>query len=962
MTHIQRPLTLFLALGLFLGIGAALFAQAYTGSIVGRVQDQTGAVLPGTTVTINSEVLLQPQTALTSETGSYRFAELAIGTYTVTFEMPGFQTLIRENVILQSGATQTINAELALAQVSETVTVSSESPVVDVRETGIPQAFDNERLENIPSARDPWVILEQTPGMLMDRQNVGGNESGQQSGFYNRGTDFAQNQWVYDGVNITDMGAAGATPFYFDFGAFEEMNITTGGQDPSQQTSGTGINFIIKQGTNAWKGQGSFYGTGHQLQGSNIDDDLRDQGAGAGAPIKKILDYGIDVGGPILRDRAWIWGDYGVQDISKGTLGFYIPGCADLDDPACLENDPTMLRNSNVKFNLQITPKNKFNFLFAYNNKTRGTRGAADTRPLETTWRQSGPSYLYKFEDTHIVNDNLLFTGRYAYLDMSFALDYQDPSLREIQAKYDYSTGAYADSYLDYYTVRPNHIANFDGNYFLANALGGDHEFKFGFQFKKAPVESFTTYGGDAWAVSDGGEPLEVWMYRNKAVNYEGTFWALHFQDIYTKGNMTLKVGLRYDHQKGINNESQVPANMVAPDLMPAVVYPGDEEPLIWKNLSPRLGFTYDLTGDGKTIVKASYGRYYDLLDLYYLVSDFNPASVSEMDLPWVDLNGDGNVQRNEIDPDTVYYTRNFDPSNPDSLVSPNQRDPNLSAPVNDEFIVGAERELIPDFSFGVNYIYKRFSNMLQWDYYHKAYRNGPARPFVGIPSSAFVPATEDFEGRTVTYYELGPGYEAVGEFLPNWNDYHQTYQGLEFTGRKRLSNRWMMNFGITINSHKETYETQNAIYNPTGVDLREGGQVFFSGQPYINSKWGLRLDGMYEFPHGIRLAGKLNGRQGYAWLQTFESANRAGGIGRIEVPLEPTGEPRLDNLWYADLRLEKAFFFGRRDVSVMMDIFNLLNANPVLDRERRQNYDTANKVRDVLSPRVVRFGVRVRF
>ncbi len=218
-----------------------------------------------------------------------------------------------------------------------------------------------------------------------------------------------------------------------------------------------------------------------------------------------------------------------------------------------------MLRNTNIKFNLQITPKNKFNFLFAYNNKTRGTRGAADTRPLETTWRQSGPTYLYKFEDTHIVNDNLLFTGRYAYLDMSFALDYQDPSLREIQAKYDYSTGAYADSYLDYLTIRPNHIANFDGNYFLANAIGGDHEFKFGFQYKKAPVESFTTYGGDAWAVSDGGVPLEVWMYRNKAVNYEGTFWALHFQDIFTKGNMTFKLGLRYDYQRGINNESQVP-------------------------------------------------------------------------------------------------------------------------------------------------------------------------------------------------------------------------------------------------------------------------------------------------------------------------------------------------------------------------------------------------------------------
>ncbi len=102
----------------------------------------------------------------------------------MTFELPGFQTLIREGINLRAGATQTINGELGIAELQETVTVSGESPVVDVRQTGIPESFENERLENIPSARDPWVILEQTPGMVMDRQNVGGNESGQQSSFY----------------------------------------------------------------------------------------------------------------------------------------------------------------------------------------------------------------------------------------------------------------------------------------------------------------------------------------------------------------------------------------------------------------------------------------------------------------------------------------------------------------------------------------------------------------------------------------------------------------------------------------------------------------------------------------------------------------------------------------------------------------------------------------------------------
>ncbi len=118
----------------------------------------------------------------------------------------------------------------------------------------------------------------------------------------------------------------------------------------------------------------------------------------------------------------------------------------------------------------------------------------------------------------------------------------------------------------------------------------------------------------------------------------------------------------------------------------------------------------------------------------------------------------------------------------------------------------------------------------------------------------------------------------------------------------------------------------------------------------------------MYEFPLGIRLAGKLNGTARLRHAPNVRERNRAGGIGRIEVLLEPTGEQRLDNLWYADLTAREGVLFGRADLSVMMDIFNLLNANPVFDRERRQNYDTANKVRDVLSPRVVRFGVRLRF
>jgi len=213
MQH-RRFIMGIVTLGLVLGVSAGLFAQVNVGGIDGRVFDQTGAVIPEVTVTITSPVLLAQQTATTGATGAYRFAQLPVGIYTVTFELARFRTVVREGVILTAGTTVTINADLGLAEVAETLTVSTSSPVVDLRATDVTENFSRERLENIPTSRDPWVIVEQSPGIVMDRQNVGGNESGQQSQWSTRGTNFSQNIWYYDGIDISDMAAAGATPMY----------------------------------------------------------------------------------------------------------------------------------------------------------------------------------------------------------------------------------------------------------------------------------------------------------------------------------------------------------------------------------------------------------------------------------------------------------------------------------------------------------------------------------------------------------------------------------------------------------------------------------------------------------------------------------------------------------------------------------------------------------------------------
>jgi len=105
----------------------------------------------------------------------------------VNFALTGFKTVITENVRVTVGFSAQINAQLAVSTVQETVTVTGESPIVDTKATGTRQTFTNDLLQGIPSARDPWVILQQTAGIAMDRENVGGNMSGQQSNFVSRG-------------------------------------------------------------------------------------------------------------------------------------------------------------------------------------------------------------------------------------------------------------------------------------------------------------------------------------------------------------------------------------------------------------------------------------------------------------------------------------------------------------------------------------------------------------------------------------------------------------------------------------------------------------------------------------------------------------------------------------------------------------------------------------------------------
>ena len=218
------------------------------------------------------------------------------------------------------------------------------------------------------------------------------------------------------------------------------------------------------------------------------------------------------------------------------------PDCADPNDVTCLQDNPYELCHLNVKANVQVSPNNKLNFLFSRNEKSCPIEVRVSTSPtFETTQRQSGPGYLYKLEDTHIVSSNLLITGRFAFFDTGFDLKYQAPGLRNVQASYELTTGIFDRSAWSFETEQPNIIANFDGNYFLPGRAGGDHEMQFGLQYRHYGVKTRRDYGGDVSSVFRAGEAAGGWFYRPGNLAYEMTTLGVYVQDIFTWGRWNLK-------------------------------------------------------------------------------------------------------------------------------------------------------------------------------------------------------------------------------------------------------------------------------------------------------------------------------------------------------------------------------------------------------------------------------------
>ncbi len=1017
-----------LVLGMMLAAPALSTAQQ-PGEIFGKVTDASGAVMPGVTVTLTSPVLLQPQVATSSETGSYRFPQLAIGVYSVKFELPGFRTVVKEGIRIEIGFNAQINATLEVSAVQETVTVTGESPVVDTRDTGRGSRFNQEALQAIPSARDPWVIIEQSAGVAMDRQNVGGSASGQQSNFVARGAAMREQKWNLDGVDITDMSATGGSPVYFDFDAFEEMQISTGGSDVTMQSPGVGVNLVTKSGTDKLHGSARYYITDENFQSINVDDTLRKQGATTGNPIQNIKDYGFEAGGPIKRGRAWFWGSYGKQNINVGINTFY-KATADCQamkaalkaDPLavavkdtwpCLNADQTLLNNYNAKVGVRTFANNQFSMFFNAAEKVRNARDASDLRPLETTYRQIGVTRAdlgsswwktgmpksYKWSDRHVFSDKFMIEGSYAHVGNNFALTFHEDSLRDVQAMYERTAvaGLWNRSYLESVYVRPTDSVDVMGNYFVPGWLGGDHSFKFGFKYRNDIAHSETTYGGDAYVAFNSGTkaafttPESAYIYRPGITEYGLHNRNFYVQDSYNRKRLTVNLAVRFDYQTDFANPATSAAHQFFGqktfagvyndgglfsgryngtyagntfNQLPDISFSGADAGVAWKDWSPRVGLTYDLTGNGRNVVKFNYARYVGQLGTGNMSSTYNTLVTTYVRYPWVDLNGDKSVQANEVVLTAIPLnsTGGYNYNNPTQTTTTGKVDPNLTADKTDELLVSFDRQIGNEFGVSAAYIWRKYTNF-RWSPTDN-WSSDEYRPVQWAPAASTCPAGATCP--TVTYYERlrQPPVEYT---YTNRPDYWRGYNGVELTARKRMSNRWLMNASFAYNDAPEHYDSPASYQDPTDIEAFNGGQYAPEstssgiGNVFVNARWIFRLTGAYQLPIvDMNVAAFYNARDGYPFIREVRTPNRPFGGGSTDVNLEKVGDERLPTFQTIDFRIDKPFtFFKQLRVIASMDIFNLLNGNTELSIRGLQNASNANQISSLLAPRVLRFGVR---
>jgi hypothetical protein len=923
----------------------SLSAQIRTGEIRGKVVSKEGLPLSGVKITL-SRPQAADEKAVTGRSGIFRFPAVFPGSdYSLKAELLDFKTVDRAGVVVALGGRVSADFVLEPGKPGELVKVTTPTPSIDRTRFTAGASFGWTELQTLPTARDPWVIVQLVPGVMIDRENVGGNESSEQSHFVTRGdnSDGMDSTWVVDGIDVTDPVDLGLSDVNYDFDAIDLISVTTGGAaDVTQQTGGIAVNILTRRGGNKIAGTARFFLTDHAFQSDNLTTALRSQGVPNTNKIQQIRDFGASVGGPLFKDRLWFWLAYGVQDLFSYTIYDF--------------QDRALLGNYNFKLNAAPFAGNRFEALFSTSQKERFGVNADRSKPEgdHQTGRFRLGSPIFKVQDEQAIGNTLYLSAKFTWTNTGTTIRPMVDEALATPVAFDVAEGVYVPFSTafgrswDYsQAVRTDKAMQLAATLFKDDLLGMSHEIKGGLEFADKKATSVSGFAQNYEVFRDFTDPLidlgqglvvppanwqRFMLNRDNRQVALGSRSSGYLQDTITKGRFALQLGLRYDFQKpslgavGISSVLSSWSNVFTQDAitslgayLPSLAVNAVGGRYQWSTWSPRIGFSWDLKGDGRTVLKLALAQYGDALAAGANVP--RPLGLAgNLAFWWNDADADSMVDRTEIfwkysavhagTPNQLYALfastgalteaataalvggfesdaylagnfSGFDWNNRTAINYDNLTtffrsdvDPSVknvkTSPRTREIMLSLEKELRPDLAASVSATYRRYDNF-DWAKLFYPADIYPSTPDLVIDNTqtwyavaGTIPASVKIGSNTVELRDAAgkSWYLPIASFpgdtpyrMVDKSSSYRTYVGLDLAVTKRLSHRWLLNASATLQDQR--FYSGGSFIDPTN-------QWALDGQPFGN--WGIGSGGKVPVQMYSRWLVKLSGLYQLPW------------------------------------------------------------------------------------------------
>ena len=911
-------------------------------AIAGTVRDQSGAVLPGVTVEAASPALIERvKTAVSDGAGQYRIVDLRPGLYTVTFTLPGFVTIRRENIELPANFTAAVNGELRVGGLAETVTVSGASPVVDVQSTERRAALSREVLDALPTARSYQTVGQTLPALTsgVGRFDVGGSSSMWQSqlaAFGGRSADMAIN---IDGLSMNTPFASGQTvSFYHNDGAYQEMVYQISSGNAETQTPGVSINMIPREGGNRYTGNLVGIYADDALQSTNFSDQLRSRGLTAAARLDRTWDVNGGFGGPILRDRLWFFGSVRNWAYNNRVAGVFLPdGSQAVDD--------NLVEAYTGRITMQVTPRNKVTAGYENNPRWRGHRDIETglVAPEATGWNENDNAFFTQAKWTSTISNRLLYEAGVSYLHFNYWIRYR-PEVRlatctvafaQCPAGTDYGDIAHVETTNNYRSVA--NLRNFNDAFPKTNIVSslsyvtGAHALKGGVQWGWGKLESWRETNGDIIQRYRNGAPVQVQIKNTPtfAVTNLKADVGVYVQDTWTIRRLTLSPGLRFEWFNSEIPSQSVPAGR----FVPAREFAAIPDVPNWKNWAPRLGVAYDVFGDATLAIKGSAGKYLQQEGTGFAAT-YNPV-VEAMDTRnWTDLNRDDIAQENEIGPGNASFGTRRN----------RNADPNIERPYQLVYNLTAQRELAAGFSATLSYNRRTFHNT-------------PYTVNLAAPVSEYTLVTiadPRGNGQALPVYNINRAVFGLVDELDTTSNNSTTFNGFDVTLAGRLA-------GGSITAGTSTGRSRS-----NSCEVGDPNGLRFCDTTSMEIPWRttFKASGSYPLPAGFRLGAVFQSIAGAERLIVYpvdRTVLPSLVQASVNVRLNEPGADYEERVHQLDVNLGRTFRLSNLRVAPQLELFNIFNANPVTTQVNTFGSSLGRPL-TVLNPRLVRLGVQVNF